>query len=139
MERWLLDTNAVVSLFTDRNEAQRNEVVSAFDRAIRGEIELFLHQHVISETVFTLLNVYRIGNGKVSQIIRDLVDHPNVILENDISWSKVLTLWPSALRDFGDAILAAIASEKGYAVFTFDKPLQKRLHKLRVACIVAAK
>lgn len=139
MDRWLLDTNAVVSLFTDRNEAQRNEVVFAFDKAMRGEIELVLHQHVMSETVFTLMNVYLISNSKVSEIIRDLVDHPNVILENDISWVRILDLWPSVLRDFGDAIVAAVAREKGYVVFTFDKRFQKILEKLRVEVKIVRK
>jgi len=139
MDRWLLDTNAVVSLFTDRNEAQRNEVVFAFDKAMRGEIELVLHQHVMSEAVFTLMNVYLISNSKVSEIIRDLVDHPNVILENDISWVRILDLWPSVLRDFGDAIVAAVAREKGYIVFTFDKRFQKILEKLRVEVKIVRK
>jgi predicted nucleic-acid-binding protein len=136
MDRWLLDTNAVVSLFTDRNEAQRNTVILAFDKAISGEMQLILHQHVISETVFTLLNVYQIRNTEVSGIVRDLVHHPNVVLENDISWIKVLDLWPSVLRDFGDAIIVAIASDSGYPIFTFDKVLQKTLVKLSIPWVM---
>lgn len=139
MGRWLLDTNAVVSMFTDRNERQRDEVVSAFDQAMRGEIELVLHQHVVSETVFTLLNIYRIDSAQVSQIIRDLIDHPNVLLENDLTLEEVLRLWPSVLRDFGDSIVAAIAREKAYSVFTFDKAFQKVLKRLGIAVILPAK
>ncbi len=132
MERLLLDTNAVVSLFTDRNEAQRNSVVLVLAKAVKGEMEIALHQHVLSETVFTLLNVYAIAEDRVAEILRDLIDHPGVVLENEIDWEKVLQFWPSIFHDFGDAMVGAVAKEKDCPVFTFDRGFGKKLKDIKV-------
>lgn len=128
----LLDTNAVLSLLTDRSNEQKNAVLVMAQKALKGEVELILHPHVISETIFTLLNLYRVTKGKVADIVRDLIDHPGVRLENDLSWNEVLEFWPQIFPDVGDAIMAAIARERDYSVFTFDRKFGKKLELVKV-------
>ena len=127
MERWLLDTNALLSFFTDRNRSQQQSTLLLFQKALHGEMELVLHQHVISEMVFTFLNVYRVEKTRTAEVLKDLIEHPGVVLLNEIRWGTVLNLWPSAFPDFGDSIVASVARQNKYPVFTFDKAFGRQL------------
>jgi predicted nucleic-acid-binding protein len=127
MEQVLIDTNAVLSLLTDRNDQQKNSVIQLTESSLKGEIEIILHQHVLSETIFTLFNVYQVSKKIIVEIVTDLLGHPGARLENELHWHEVFELWPDVLPDIGDAIIASAARKGGYSVFTFDKKLGKKL------------
>jgi hypothetical protein len=53
------------------------------------------------------------------------------VLVDEVSWPGVLELWPGAVADFGDAVLAAVARQQlPEAVATFDGTFSKRLRRL---------
>jgi len=128
----MLDANAVISLLTDRNDEQKNAVLSVAQKSLRGENEIILHQHVVSETIFTLLNVYGLNKGTIVQIVADLIAHPGAVSKNDLSWEDVFTLWPKTFPDIGDAIVAAVAREGSYSVFTFDIKFRRKLKSVGI-------
>lgn len=130
MEQILIDSNAVLSFLTDRDIQQKNSVLALTEKSLKGEIEIILHQHVISETIFTLLNVYQIGKETVVDVVGDLLGHPGVILENHLSWTEVFALCPKVIPDVGDAVVGAVARKGKYPVFTFDKKFGKKLQSL---------
>lgn len=129
MKKVLLDTNTLLSFFTDRNERQRNDIARLFQEALNGEVEIILHHHVLSEMIFTLLNVYQEKPERASEVLLDTIEHPGVALESEIRWPAVVQMWPSSFRDFDDAILAAVAKERACPVFTFDKAFGKQLQR----------
>ena len=135
MEQVLIDTNAILSFLTDRNPAQKKTVMTLTERSLKGELEIILAQHVLSETIFTLLNVYGIGKKTVIEMVRDLVAHPGVRLENQLIWAEVLDLWAGLFSDFGDAVIASVARAAQYSVFTFDSKFGKKLKSANVTWI----
>ncbi len=127
MQRVLVDANALLSLLTDRNLEQQARVVQLFGEAARGTVEIVLHQHVVSETVFTLRNVYKVPAERVSAIIRDLVNDPGIAVVNELNWKELVEIWPLRFSDYGDAILATAAKREKLSILTFDRSFQRSL------------
>jgi predicted nucleic acid-binding protein len=66
-------------------------------------------------------------------MIADLMDLPGVVVVDELDYSRLLTLWPSAIPEYGDAVVAAVClAHKGSAVATFDKKLRARLRAARI-------
>ncbi len=138
MKRVLVDTNAFVSFITDRNAEQQMQTSALLERAARREVEILLHQAVIGEFAYVLLNSYRLDPQEVARLLRDLLLLPGADVVDEISWVRVLDLWPSQVPDFGDAILAAVAlTMRVDAVATFDKRFIRQLGNLGVEVVWA--
>ncbi len=129
MKRVLVDTNVLVSFITDRNAEQQVQASALFERAAGREVEVLLHQAVLGEFAYVLLNLYRLDPLEVAGLLRDLLVLPGARVVDGVSWMRVLDLWPGKVSDFGDAILAAVAlTARVDCVATFD---QRFIHQLR--------
>lgn len=133
MERVLLDTNVVISFLHRRSVQQQARVAALFEKACRGSVALLLHQHVLAETVYVLQNVYELPAGDVRDIVKDLCEMPGVERVDALGDRRLFDLWPQRVRDFGDAVLAAVALEQACAVATFDRRLRNALRRLQVS------
>ena len=132
MERILVDANALISFVTDRNLSQQKQIDLLLKQATRGDYELILHQHALTEMIFVLKNLYRIQTNIVAKMMDDLVHQPGTATSNDLDWEDVLKLWPSKVSDLGDAILASAALTNHWKVATFDKSFQNQLNVLKI-------
>lgn len=130
MTRVLLDTNVLVSLLTDRDLEQQAAATRLFEKAADGKLQLILHQAVITELVYVLGNLYAVEATKVAAILDDLLATPGIEPVDEVSWPRLLDLWPVRFADFGDAVLASVASEiPGAAIATFDQKFVRRLRR----------
>lgn len=128
-----MDTNVLVSFLTDRHREQQRLAGELFTAASSGESSLWLHQMVLSETVYVLLNVYQLEPTRVADYLERLYAMPGIEPLDDLSWSTLLDLWPNAIPDFADAALAAVAlRNRGLRIATFDQRLMRQLSKLDV-------
>jgi predicted nucleic acid-binding protein len=128
--RIVIDTNVLVSFLTDRNAEQQARAAELFEAAMKGEVEIILHQIVISEMVYVLANLYKLPTLEIAQVVDDLLSTAGVTPVDEVVWGRVLELWPERFGDFADAVLAAVASGKRYdAVATFDRKFLRRLRK----------
>ncbi|MEM8962265.1 MAG: PIN domain-containing protein [Acidobacteriota bacterium] len=128
MKRVVVDTNVLVSFLTDRDKAQQARATALFERVDEGDIQLILHQAVITELVYVLRNLYKIAMVDVAQTLEDLLSLTGVRPVDEVSWTSVLDLWPSYIGDFADAVLAAVTLEARYdMVATFDQRFIKQL------------
>lgn len=58
---------------------------------------------------------------------------PGVLTFDEVSWLEVLEVWPSELRDFGDAVLTVAARlRKHDSIATFDQRFVRALRRLGV-------
>ncbi len=133
MRRVVLDTNVLVSFLTDRNPEQQAQAAALLEAAARGEVELVVHQTIISEMVYVLGNLYHVAAPEIARMIDDLLSSPGVTPIDGVPWERVLGLWPSRFTDFADALLAAATMEGKYdAVATFDRRLIRQLRRERL-------
>ncbi len=130
MKRIVLDTNVVVSFLTDRDAEQQALAAALFESAAAGETELVLHQMVISELVYVLGNYYRVETPEVARLVDDLLSSSGLRPVDDVTWTRVLELWPDEFSDFADGVLAAVTLEGRFdAIATFDQKFTKQLRR----------
>lgn len=131
MSRIVLDTNVLVSFLTDRDPGQQAHATALFEDAAAGEVEIVLHQMVITEMVYVLGNLYKVDALQIAQVLDDLLSLTGVRPVDEVVWTRVFELWPDQVGDFADAVLAAVTLEGRYdAVATFDRGFAKALRRL---------
>lgn len=132
MEYFLVDTNLLISYVVDRNPRQSKLAEDIFKRATSLEIELVVSNFAISEFIFVLQSVYSKSDLEISEMINALLLTPGISIIDGFQIERVLKLWPSHIPDYGDAVLASIAKKENFPFLTFDKPLSKKLQKLKI-------
>jgi predicted nucleic-acid-binding protein len=118
----LFDTNAILRYVLQDNV----EMADRVERQLRGEV-CYVPVEVMAELVYVLTKVYGAGRETVASTLRDLADLPNVRAGKDDVVRHALGVFASSSLDFVDCLLVGYARQRGYAVFTFDKALQKHL------------
>ena len=131
MKKYLIDTNALISFVTDRNPAQQEIVAPLFEAASRLKCTLVCHQFVLTEFVFVMDKVYGAPKETINSMLRDFITMPGVEVCQQTDFSAVLSIWPSKIPDFGDALIAATGKTmKGGIIVTFDVKFKSALKKL---------
>lgn len=126
----LLDTNALISFLTDRDEVQQARADALFRDAAERRADVILHQTVVTETVYVLTNLYGRSSSEVAGLLRDLLAMPGVVTLDDLAWPDVLDRWPDPYPDLADACLASVASRQPIdAVATFDRRFARQLRR----------
>ncbi|MGH7885886.1 MAG: PIN domain-containing protein [Thermodesulfobacteriota bacterium] len=129
MKSFLIDTNCLISFITTR-DIEQNEVITGFFEDAAGlNSEILIISNVISEFVYTLQSVYKVDLKKISEIINDLLNNPGIKYHNGYYPLEVIKLWPTKIKDYGDAVIASAAIELNATVLTFDKNFSNQLKK----------
>jgi predicted nucleic acid-binding protein len=127
----VVDTNVILSFLLDRDAQQQEQATALIERAAARTVELVLHQQVLTELVYVLVNLYDQRREATAQIAGDLLALPGVRAMDSLDWGQVLELWPDPFRDFADAALAAACRCGGHDVIaTFDADFRKALVEL---------
>jgi len=131
VKKYIIDTNALISFVTDRNLTQQDIVAPIFEAASRMKCTIVCHQFALTEFVFVMDKVYGTPKTKINEMVRDFIAMPGVELHQHTDFSALLSLWPTSVTDFGDALIAATAKGiKGAIVVTFDEKFKSSLKKL---------
>lgn len=128
MKKYIIDTNALISFVTDRNQAQQDIVAPLFEAASRLKSILVCHQFVLTEFVFVMDKVYGTPKESINAMLRDFIAMPGVDVHQQTDFSVLLSLWPSKIADFGDAVVATTGkAHKGSTIVTFDAKFKTAL------------
>ena len=131
MKKYVIDTNALISFVTDRNLAQQEKVAPIFEAASRLKCFIICHQFVLTEFIFVMDKVYGTPKETINSMLRDFITMPGVELYQQTDFNVLLSLWPSKIADFGDALIATAAKTmKGSTIVTFDEKFKSALKKL---------
>jgi predicted nucleic-acid-binding protein len=75
--------------------------------------------------------VYETPKETINAMLRDFIVMPGVELYQETDFSVLLSLWPSSITDFGDALIAAAGKAiKGATIVTFDEKFKSALKQL---------
>lgn len=127
MMRVGLASNVVLAFVTDRDARQQEGAADLPAAATAGDLVVFVHQQVVTESVYVLGNLYGVDAARVRATLRDLLTLPGVVTEDRVPWPSVWETWPRPYRDFGDACLAACAA-RGHIdrIATLDRTFASR-------------
>ena len=116
-----LDTNVVVRLFANDDQAQRAASIRLIDSLPPGEKAL-INSIVLAELLWTLRRVYRFERDQLAQVVRKLSEHPKIQL------ADVDVVRDAAHRsreeggDIVDHVIALTNRDRGCRyTFTFDE------------------
>lgn len=127
MSDYLIDTNCLLSFFTDRNPEQCEVVAGYIERAADLSVSLYVTPSVVTELVYVLGSVYEQEDGRIAEILASTFATPGIDFLERHPIASVLELWPGAIRDYGDAALAAVAQDRQMRVLTFDKTFAREM------------
>ena len=137
MKKHIIDTNALISFVTDRNPTQQAKIANLLDSAAQLKVRVLCPQNVLTEFVYVMDSVYRIGKAEIRDIVRDFIKLPGVEIVHQISLKTLFTFWTEKVPDYGDAILAALCQDtKGASVATFDRKFRAKLKNLDLSVFI---
>ena len=136
MKNVIIDTTALISFVTDRNPAQQDKIADLFDSAAQLKVRVLCPQNVLTEFVYVMDSVYRIGKAEIRDIARDFIKLPGVEIVHQLNLKTLLTFWPAKVPDYGDAIIASLCKDtKGASVATFDRKFKAKLKNLGLSAL----
>ena len=133
MTDYLVDTNCLLSYFTDRSPEQHAVVVNYVSRASQLQLSLMVTPHVLSELVYVLERVYQEPATRVADLVAKTLRTPGIEYLDLHPIQQILDLWPTGMPQYGDAVIAATARATGLAVLTFDRGFARGLQRLAIA------
>lgn len=126
MNRFLLDTNALLRFLLNDIPDQANQVEQLFQQAKDKQIQLILPQIIIFEIVFALEKYYKFQKEDIVGKMYSIVSATYLKVQNRIIFYQALKLWRDQKSiSLVDCFLAIYASEHKSQVFSFDKDLNK--------------
>jgi predicted nucleic acid-binding protein len=131
LKNYIIDTNALISFVTDRNPAQQDKIANLLNSAAQLKVRVLCPQNMVTEFVYVMDSVYRIGKAEIRDIVRDFIKLPGVEIVHQLSLKSLFAFWPEKVPDYGDAIIAALCKDiPRSSVATFDRKFKTKLKKL---------
>jgi predicted nucleic-acid-binding protein len=90
-----------------------------------GETRIFIPEGVLIECVYVLIKIYKVPRPDIVKGLAGILNYKGVINDNRSLLIKSLHLFNDKNIDIVDAIVHALAKEKSWTYFTFDKDLDK--------------
>ena len=133
MNRYVIDTNALISFVTDRDLEQQQKIAPLFEAAAHMKAVIFCHQHVLTEFIYVLDRIYQTPKDEIGSMIKDLIEMPGIDVIHEVDFKAILSWWPDPIPDFGDALIAAVVKTRsGSMMVTFDRKFAANLKALGI-------
>ncbi|MBC8234654.1 type II toxin-antitoxin system VapC family toxin [bacterium] len=120
----LIDTNVILRYLLNDVPEQSEASSKLMEKLISSE-EVYLHDVVIAELVWTLEKFYQVPKSKIRKIISELLLIKGLLVSNRSILLKALELFAEKNIDFADALIASMAMANEAEVITFDKDFRK--------------
>jgi predicted nucleic-acid-binding protein len=128
-----LDTNVIVRLLVQDNEAQFAAAMQLLQAAQTQAQPLAVTSLVVLETEWVLRSRYRQTKEKIAQALTQLLECGDLKFEDEATLEEALYVWKNHAADFADCFIAAKAARLGCVrLMTFDEDLRKTCPARRI-------
>lgn len=118
-----IDTNVVVRLVVQDDEAQARRAEDVFRKALDAD-GVRMTPLVLAETVWVLRSGYRFERSKIVEVLQWLLAIEGLTVESDSEVRAALAAFETGPADFADyLILESARTARGIPLWTFDKNL----------------
>lgn len=118
-----IDTNVVVRLVVQDDEAQARRAEDVFRKAL-GADGVRMTPLVLAETVWVLRSGYKFERSKVVEVLQWLLAIEGLTVESDSEVRAALAAFETGPADFADyLILESARTARGIPLWTFDENL----------------
>jgi predicted nucleic-acid-binding protein len=125
----LPDTNVILRYLLADVPEQFDKAEAFFEQVRVGKQRALVLESVIVECVYVLTKFYQVPKGQTVSILIDFLQYKGIVNSDRETLVAGLRLFAENSLDLVDCLLLARARLHGEAVFTFDKALNKLLHR----------
>jgi|SRR3989338_6414484 len=126
MENKILDTNILVRLFIQDNQAQYEKALEILNNADTKGYKLYIPVEVVVEFEYVLKKVYSIERSEIAKDLKSLTQTNCIEFIDNIKDIKLaIALYPLLNTDLVDIILFARSKNMGIEIESFDKDFKK--------------
>jgi predicted nucleic-acid-binding protein len=119
------DTNVVVRLMVEDDEAQVRRARKLLEEAVEGDEPVFISDIVLSELEWVLESAYKVPRLQILAAVNELLADERFCFENRKRVTSALTLYHHGKGDLADYLLGLRADDAGVrTTFTFDRDLR---------------
>ncbi len=119
-----LDTNVLVRLIVEDDEAQTAAATSSIERLLERDGGAFVPDVVLVELARVLRRSYRCTREEVADALVGLIESREVRLQDPTRAHRALIAYHHGRGDFADYFIRTVAEDAGCeAVLTFDEAL----------------
>lgn len=125
MTKYLLDTNVLLRFLLNDHEDHSPLAADIFRQAVTGKCVLILTDVAIAEAVWVLTSFYKIDRRNTADKLVKVINSTGIKCPNREQMLDALSRFKATNCDFFDCYLAAMASDSGYHVASFDQGFKK--------------
>ena len=120
----VVDANAIVALLLGGDRADSERAQAFFEPVREGSAQAFIPSAVLAECVYVLTPIYKVTRADTASKLLGMLDYRGVTVESPAA-RLALELYRDKNVDFVDALVVAIAQERGWQVFSSDRDLER--------------
>lgn len=116
-----IDTNVLVRFLVRDDQTQFEKARKLLKREVSSGRRVFINQLVLLEAEWVLRSRYGLTKTQMLETISELLDAPDIQLEDEPAVEEALFIWRDAKADFADCLIGARNRRLGCkATATFD-------------------
>ena len=122
---FVIDTNVILRYLLDDHPDFSKLAKDFMSRIKTGDQECFIPEGVLVECVYVLLKLYQVPRAEIAGSLGGLLNYKGVVNQDRAVLKRALGLFEEKNVDIVDAIVHALAEERGWSCFSFDKDMDK--------------
>jgi predicted nucleic-acid-binding protein len=125
MERSLVDTNVILRYLLQDDAALFKKASAILEKVKTGERKVIILESVLTECVYVLLKVYKIGRPAIADSLRTLFHYKGIVNPDKLDLIDSIGIFSQTNLSFVDCILCAKSKNNAMPLYTFDEELAR--------------
>ncbi|MBU0700741.1 PIN domain-containing protein [bacterium] len=122
----ILDANILIRYFVEDDKDKADRCEKLFEKAIKGEVDLYILDIVIAEIIWVMDSFYKLNRLKIKECLMKVINTPHINFQNRYIILDAVNTYADKNVDFIDAYQAAFMKNKNIkTVFSYDTDFDK--------------